>query len=135
MASFKVRRNALFMNSACFTGAASFAGDMRVDSDFSASAISVSGGTNITHILAGSGAVSFGNLAASAPSTASITVTGLTTAHKCFLGASDISGCLTVQKLYSTAAGGELVIGVVNSASEQYTGATETFAYFAILDK
>ena len=129
MASFKVRRNARFMS------AASFAGDLRVDSDFSTSAMTVSSGTNITHILAGSGQIVFGNLAASAPSTASITVAGLTTAHKCFIGASDISGCLVVAKVYSTAAGGELVVGVTNAASEQYTGATETFAYFAVLDK
>lgn len=129
MAKFKVRRQAQFMS------AASFAGDLRVDSDFSTSAMTVSSGTNITHILAGSGQAVFGALAADATSTTCVAITGLTQAHKIFIGASDVSGSLIVDVLACSPGGDLLIFGVTNSGSETYAAATETFSYLAILDK
>jgi hypothetical protein len=116
---------------------ATVTGGLTAASTFSVtgSAIVGTGGTAIAGILAGSGEAVFGNINASAASTTSLTVTGLTQNHKVIFSPSDFSGSLTVTDFSCSPGGGVLTITVSNTAVETYTGATETFSYLAILDK
>lgn len=94
--------------------------------------MTVGSGTMFDSFLAGSGAAVFGALAASAASSASLAVTGLTQEHKCFFSPSGFSGCLNLTNFSCSPGGGILTVGVVNAASEAYAGGTETFSYMAI---
>jgi hypothetical protein len=94
--------------------------------------MTVGSGTMMDSFLAGSGSVIFGALAASAASSACATVTGLTQEHKCFFSPSGFSGCLSLTDFSCSPGGGLLNVAVVNSASEAYSGGTETFSYLAI---
>jgi len=155
MAKFKVRRDALFMQSASFVGGASAASTMTIagaaciggalamtggitaPSTFTVtgSLITGTGGTAIAGILAGSGNIVMGALSASTASVTCFAVTGLTQAHKLFVTGSGLSGCITVACAYCTAAGGELVVGFINQSSEALGAGTSAVHYLAILDK
>ena len=58
----------------------------------------------------------------------------LTTAHKVFIGASDLDPDLSITCV-GTVSTGCLFVNVQNTGSTQYTGATEVISYLAILDK
>lgn len=94
--------------------------------------MTVGSGTMMTNFLAGSGAVIFGALAASAASSACIVVTGLTQEHKCFVSPCGFSGCLNMTSFSCSPGGGILDVAIVNAASEAYSGGTETFSYMAV---
>jgi len=155
MAKFKVRRDALFMQSASFVGGASAASTFAIagaaciggaltqtggftsgsTTTVTGSLITGTGGTAIAQILAGSGALTFGTVATSVASVTCFAVTGLTQAHKIFITGSGLSGSVTVACAYSTAAGGELCVGVINQSSENLGAGTSNVHYLAILDK
>lgn len=94
--------------------------------------MTVGSGTMFDSFLAGSGAVVFGALAASAASSACVVVTGLTQEHKCVFSPSGFSGCLALTSFSCSPGGGLLTVDVVNAASEAYSGGTETFSYIAV---
>lgn len=145
---FKVKREAYFVkgiktaSTLYSTLGATFASTVSITKALTAastvtltgSLITGDGGTPIAGILAGSGAAIFGNLNACVASATSLAITGLTTAHKCFISPSVWSACLTPTCMIASPAGW-LRIGVRVSSSEGYTGATETFSYLAVLDK
>jgi hypothetical protein len=100
------------------------------------SAIFGTGGTAIAGILAGSGEVVFGAVAASTASATCFTVTGLTVAHKIFVNAACVSACATTACVYANpATPTELVYSINNNTSEALGAGTSTVHYLAILDK
>ena len=141
-----------FAGAACFAGGASFAstigvagaaslvgnvtacGTVHITGNASLGAVVAGGGTNISGILAGSGNVTFGDLAASAASTTCIAVTGLTTAYKCFVSSCNLSACTFVASAYCSGAGASLIIGVANLAVETVAGGTSPLQYFCVKD-
>lgn len=149
---FKVRRNALFMRSASVIGTgpthfdegletasgsvSTFKGGLTAASSFlvTGSAIIGASGRAIAGLLAGSATMVFGNIVSGGASVASIAVAGLTTAHKVFIGASDLDPDLSIACV-GTVSTGCLFVNVQNTGSTQYTGATEVISYLAILDK
>jgi len=94
--------------------------------------MTVGSGTMFNSFLAGSGAVTFGALSASAASSACIVVTGLTQEHKCIFSPSGFSGCLNLTSFSCSPGGGILDVAVVNAASEAYSGGANTFSYLAV---
>jgi hypothetical protein len=102
----------------------------------STSAIFGSGGTPIAGILAGSGELVYGNIAASTASATCFTVTGLTAAHKIFLTAACVSGCMYAACVYANpATPTELVVTMMNIHAEQVDAGTSSVYYLAVLDK
>ncbi len=93
--------------------------------------MTVGSGTMFNSFLAGSGAVVFDSLAASAASSACIAVAGLTQEHKCIYSPCGFSGCLNLTSFSCSPGGGVLDVAVVNAASEVYAGGTNTFSYVA----
>jgi len=94
--------------------------------------MTVGSGTMFNSFLAGSGAVTFGALSASAASSACIVVTGLTQEHKCIFSPCGFSGCLNLTSFSCSPGGGILDVAVVNAASEAYSGGANTFAYLMV---
>lgn len=151
MAVFKVRRNLLAMKSASIKGAfeadggyttpsgsvSTFDGGLTAASTFIASGCAIIGaaGTPIAGILAGSGELVIGALAASATSAASFSVTGLTVAHKVFVTPACMSGCVTVACAFAWPATCDLVIRFSNQTDEGVGAGTSAVFYLAVLDK
>lgn len=149
---FKVKRQAYFKRGITCASAitaqvgvnttsgsvSTFSGGLTAASTFtsSTSAIFGSGGTPIAGILCGSGELVYGNVAASVASATCFTVTGLTAAHKIFLTAACVSGCMYAACAYANpAAPTELVVSMVNIFAEQVDAGTSAVYYLAILDK
>ena len=146
---FKVRRQAYFKRG--ITAASKITAAVGIDttsgsvSTFSggltaASTATVSGclragaaGTYIAGILCGSGAIKLDGIAACTASVTCFPVTGVTAAHKIFISAACISGCMALA--CATANAGEIIVGFNNGASEAVGAGTSTVYYLAILDK
>lgn len=92
----------------------------------------VGSGTYFDSILAGSGTIAYGSLAASAASTASMSVTGLTQEHKIFVSPSSMSGCLVINAVSCSPGGGLLALTVVNLAAEATAAGNVVFGYMAM---
>jgi hypothetical protein len=93
--------------------------------------LTVGSGTFYDSFLAGSGTIVFGALAASAASTACLTVTGLTQEHKIFVSPSSMSGCLNINAVSCSPGGGLLAMTVVNLAAETTALGNVIFGYTA----
>lgn len=149
MATFKVRRDFRAMQPASFyenvdidygittkSGSVStYQGGLTAASTFTVtgSAIIGSTGTAVAGLLAGSGNIIVGATASTA-SVTSLLVANLSTAHKVFVNAACISGCLTLACAYCRVAS-YLTVNVVNHTSEDVTGAACAIYYLAVLDK
>ncbi|MHC4464607.1 MAG: hypothetical protein ACYS30_24725, partial [Planctomycetota bacterium] len=94
--------------------------------------LKVGSGTYFDSILAGSLTIAYGSLAASAASTASATVTGLTQEHKIYISPSSMSGCLVVNAVSCSPGGGLLALTVVNLAAEATAAGNVVFGYMAM---
>lgn len=129
---FKVKRQAYFQRGITTASTINTTGTVTIGG----SAIFGSGGTAIAGILAGSGALTFGAVAASAASATCFPVTGLTTAHKIFITAASLSACVTVAcaQCY-TGTPACLNITVLNQSTEALGAGTSTVYYLAVLDK
>lgn len=92
------------------------------------------GGTRISSILAGSGALVLGALASSATSSASFSVTGLTTAYKTFVTAASLSGCATVACVFTGVGTCDLVVQITNQSDEALAAGTSSVWFFSVLD-
>jgi hypothetical protein len=151
MAKFKVRRNALFTQSASITqdlevdqglstksgSVSTFAGGLTAGSTFSVTGCAIAGsdGTPLAGILAGSGNLVVGALASSATSAASFSVTGLTSDYKVFVTAACLSGSVTVACAWGDAGTCDLVVRITNQSDEALGAGTSAVFYFAVLDK
>jgi hypothetical protein len=94
--------------------------------------VKIGTGTKFDSILAGSGTIAYGALAASAASTASMSVTGLTQEHKIFISPSSMSGCLVVNAVSCSPGGGLMALTVVNVAAETTAVGNVVFGYWAV---
>ena len=94
--------------------------------------VKIGTGTEFDSILAGSGTIAYGALAASATSTASLTVTGLTQEHKVYISPSSMSGCLVVNAVSCSPGGGLLAFTVANLAAETTAAGDVVFGYMAV---
>jgi len=138
---FKVKRQAYFKRGITtastlnVTGAVNFDSTLTVDgATTQTGAWTLNSGTTISKILAGSGALVFGSVATSVASVTCFAVTGLTQAYKLAVTGSGLSGCVTVACAYCTAAGGELVVGIINQSTEAVSGTSQVH-YVAFLDQ
>ncbi|MHC4230622.1 MAG: hypothetical protein ACYSW0_24565 [Planctomycetota bacterium] len=94
--------------------------------------LKVGSGTYFDSILAGSGTIVYGALAASAASTASMSVTGLTQEHKVFVSPCSMSGCLVINAVSCSPGGGLMALTVVNVAAETTAVGNVVFGYWAV---
>ena len=95
------------------------------------SKLTIGSGTYYNSFLAGSGTISYGALVAGATSTACLSITGLTQAHKIFLAPSTMSGCLVMNAWSCSPGGGLLALTVANSGSETTPVGNVVFGYTA----